>query len=98
MSERFNSYFFATGFPSGYKNHLNIDGLINIKQVMEGIKINENEQLDFLIDYLLKERGEKTDIPDDYHSKKGLLRSLMNVRPPLKISDEFIRIQDEFLT
>lgn len=60
--------------------------------------INATEQLDFLIDYLIEERGEEIDVPQDYHSKRGLLRSLMNVRPPLKISDEFLRVQDEFLT
>ena len=56
------------------------------------------EQLDFLIDYLIEEREENIDVPDDYYSKRLLLRSLMNVRPPLKISDEFLKVQDEFLT
>ena len=37
-------------------------------------------------------------IPQDYHSKRNLLRSLMNVRPPLEISEEFLKVQDEFLT
>ena len=47
---------------------------------------------------MIEERGEEINIPDDYHSKRGLLRSLMNVRPPMKISDEFLKVQDEFLT
>lgn len=54
--------------------------------------------MDFLVDYLIDERGEDISVPDDFNSKRGLLRSLMNVRPPMKISDEFLRIQDEFLT
>jgi O-acetyl-ADP-ribose deacetylase (regulator of RNase III) len=56
------------------------------------------EQLDFLIKYLINERDETIDIPDDYQSKRALLRSLMNVRPPLKISDDFLKVQDELLT
>lgn len=56
------------------------------------------EQLDFLIKYLIDERDENIDIPDDYQSKRALLRSLMNVRPPLKISDDFLKVQDELLT
>ena len=56
------------------------------------------EQLDFLIKYLIDERDETIDIPDDYQSKRALLRSLMNVRPPLKISDDFLKVQDELLT
>ncbi len=56
------------------------------------------EQLDFLIKYLIDERDETIDIPDDYQSKRALLRALMNVRPPLKISDYFLKVQDELLT
>ena len=51
-----------------------------------------------MIKYLLDERGEKINIPDDYYSKRALLRSLMNVRLPMKISEEFLKVQDEFLT
>jgi hypothetical protein len=47
---------------------------------------------------LINERDETIDIPDDYQSKRALLRSLMNVRPPLKISDDFLKVQDELLT
>ena len=54
--------------------------------------------MDFLIDYLIEERGDEIDIPNDFRSKRNLLRSLMNVRPPLSISDKFIDVQNEFLT
>lgn len=47
---------------------------------------------------MLRERGEEIDVPKDFQSKRALLRSLMNVRPPLKISEEFLKVQDEFLT
>ncbi|AMD16643.1 appr-1-p processing enzyme family domain-containing protein [Methanobrevibacter sp. YE315] len=60
--------------------------------------MNKEEQLDFLINYLIDERNESIEIPQDYKSKRDLLRSLMNVRMPLKISDEFLKVQDDFLT
>lgn len=65
---------------------------------MGGIRINTEEQLDYLVNYLIDEREEDIDVPDDYYSKRLLLRSLMNVRLPMEISKEFLNIQDEFLT
>ena len=50
------------------------------------------------MDYLIDERGEAIDIPNDFQEKRNLLRSLMNVRMPLEISNEFLRVQDDFLT
>lgn len=64
----------------------------------EGIDINTEEQLNFMINYLIDERKDDIEVPKDFQSKRGLLRSLMNVRPPLKISEEFLNVQDEFLT
>ena len=60
--------------------------------------MNREEQLDFLINYLIDERNEAIEIPQDYDAKRNLFRSLVNVRMPLKISDEFLKVQDEFLT
>ena len=60
--------------------------------------MNKEEQLDFLINYLIYERNEAIEVPQDYNAKRNLLRSLMNVRMPLNISDEFLKVQDEFLT
>ena len=60
--------------------------------------MNREEQLDFLINYLIDERNEVIEIPQDYKAKRDLLRSLMNVRMPLKISDKFLKVQDDFLT
>lgn len=54
--------------------------------------------MDFLIEYLIDEHNEVIDIPDNLNDKKTLFRSLMNVRPPRKVSDEFLQVQDEFLT
>ena len=36
-------------------------------------------------------------IPDHEGEQKRLLRSLMNIRPPRPVSDQFLRIQDEYL-
>ncbi|MBA5851580.1 protein-ADP-ribose hydrolase [Clostridium sp. cel8] len=61
--------------------------------------MNQNERRLFLIDYLLKEDSRYSDIiiPSNIDDQKRLLRSLMNVRMPKKISYEFIKIQDEYL-
>lgn len=54
--------------------------------------------MDYLIKYLVDERAEAIDIPSDIQDKKNLLRSLMNIRLPSNLSEEFIKIQDEYLT
>lgn len=60
--------------------------------------MNKIEQLDFLIKELISEDAYKVhSIPEDYSEKRKLLRSLMNVRLPYKASEEFIKVQDEFL-
>ncbi len=51
----------------------------------------------WLISSLLSERGESPDIPADEYSQKRLLRSLFNIRMPKEASEEFLRIQDEYL-
>ena len=50
-----------------------------------------------MINYLLSERGELADIPQDEYSQKRLLRSLFNIRMPKPVSEEFITIQDDLL-
>ena len=52
----------------------------------------------FLIKHLIDERDEEIIIPNDIDDKKLLFRSHVNVRPPLEVSDEFLQVQDEFLT
>lgn len=63
-----------------------------------GFNINTQQQLDFLINYLIEERDELINIPENIDDKKVLLRSLMNVRMPKKVSEEFLKIQDDYLT
>lgn len=57
------------------------------------------ERLDYLIDYLLKEKKEEQliYIPDQTADKKKILRSLMNIREPMPITNEFLNIQDAYL-
>ena len=37
-------------------------------------------------------------IPEDLKSQRQLLRALMNVRPPLPLNENFLKLQDEILT
>ena len=57
-----------------------------------------NSRLDFLIQYLLSERNEKIEIPEDENNKFRLYRSLVNIRPAVKADEEFLQAEDEFLT
>ena len=62
--------------------------------------MTQDERLDHLLRCLLAERRGYADIrvPDDLSEKRKLLRSLMNVRPPVPASAEFLEIQDAYLT
>ena len=37
-------------------------------------------------------------IPDDLNSQRKLLRALMNIRPPMPLDENFLRLQDELLS
>ena len=60
--------------------------------------MTQNERLDYLLRYLLAEHKEYANIrvPDDLLEKRNLLRSLMNVRPPVPASAEFLAVQDAY--
>lgn len=38
------------------------------------------------------------EVPEDLNSQRKLLRALMNVRPPMPLSEKFLQLQDEILT
>lgn len=61
--------------------------------------MNQDERRIYLIKYLLNENNkyENYEIPKDIIQQQKMLRALMNVREPNKISDEFLLIQDEYL-
>lgn len=56
-------------------------------------------RLDYLIDYLLKEDPQysEMEIPSDLQGKRDLFRALRNVRWPKPVREEFLRLQDEEL-
>lgn len=59
--------------------------------------MTQMERRIYLIQELLKEKNYADEIPHDEQEQKDLLRSLMNVREPLPISEEFLKVQDEYL-
>ena len=65
---------------------------------MKKIIMNTNEELNFLLEYLIEEHEDTIEIPENIEDKKKLFRSLCNIRPPNPISDDFLKIQDSYLT
>lgn len=61
--------------------------------------MTQDERRLYLIEYLLKEeiRFRKQPIPESVQGQRDLLRTLMNVRMPKPVTEEFLRIQDEYL-
>ena len=62
--------------------------------------MNQSERRIFLIEALLKERGEygKIQLPSDSNGQRQLLRGLMNIREPKEVPADMREIQDEYLT
>jgi len=64
--------------------------------------MTRDEQLRFLIGRLLDElpqyRAQAAQFPADAPAQRRLLRSLMNVRPPLPLDDGFLAVQDALLS
>lgn len=60
--------------------------------------MTQGERRQYLIQRLLAERGERGELPANEAEQRLLLRGLMNVRPPRAIDQQFIRVQDEYLT
>ena len=61
--------------------------------------MTQQERRIYLIGELLKEQPQYRDIeiPQNEQDQKRLLRSLMNVRPPRPIGEDFLKVQDEYL-
>lgn len=61
--------------------------------------MNQSERRLFLIRRLLKEqpRYRNMQIPVGTDEQKSMLRSLMNIRMPDNIDEEFLSVQDEYL-
>lgn len=61
--------------------------------------MTQSERREYLIQYLLKEDKKIAvqKMPSDKQGQENMLRSLMNVRLPKPIGDDFLKIQDEYL-
>lgn len=59
--------------------------------------MTQRERRLWLIEALLKERGDKSVVPSGENEQKRLLRALFNVRPPMPASEEFLEVQDAYL-
>ena len=64
--------------------------------------MNRTQQIQYLIQVLLKEipayREQAEASPQDELSQRRLLRSLMNVRPPIPLDPAFLKVQDALLS
>ena len=60
--------------------------------------MTHQEQRLYLLRELLVEAPRRIPIPADEQGQKDLLRALMNVREPKPISQDFLKIQDEYLS
>ncbi|MGV8906451.1 MAG: protein-ADP-ribose hydrolase [Acetobacterium sp.] len=62
--------------------------------------MNKEEKLDYLIEILIKEKHgiPEKKLSENNCTKRKLLRGLMNLRLPGKIDQNFLKIQDEFLS
>lgn len=60
---------------------------------------SEFKRLEWLCRYLLDEnpRYRQMPVPDTLQERRDLFRALMNVRPPISATEEFLRLQDEQL-
>ena len=73
------------------------------KDMLEGDYMNKLRTQEERLNYLLEEFKADSDnykeiaIPDSVGEKQALLRSLMNIRMPKKMSNQVIRVQDDYL-
>lgn len=61
--------------------------------------MTQEQRVDYMIRYLLNEREEYRGIkmPSDPAEKRRLLRSLLNLRPPVSADENFLNVQDAYL-
>ena len=61
--------------------------------------MKQNERRNYLISGLLNEQPQykSMEIPKSIQEQKSLLRALFNVRMPGRVSDEFLKVQDDYL-
>lgn len=61
--------------------------------------MNQQQRLNYLLQYFLTEspQGKHIPLPKNTHDQKNLLRSLMNIRPPLPIKNQILEVQNTYL-
>lgn len=61
--------------------------------------MTQDERLVYLLEYLIRENAdyEGLSLPDEIDKRRTMLRALMNVRLPTPISEDFLKIQGEYL-
>ncbi len=61
--------------------------------------MNQNERLDYLVEQFKEDSIQYRNliIPEETSEKRRILRSLMNIRMPKRMSPDVLRIQDEYL-
>lgn len=90
---KFQAHFMKTG---------NCDRMKLLEKATAGNEVycmNQSERRQYLIRSLCDERAQyrRMEIPSGKKEQDDLLRALMNVREPEKISEEFLKIQDAYL-
>ena len=62
--------------------------------------MNQQERLNMLLQYLLEEipYNQRPELPEKEADKERLFRSLRNLRLPKPVSEEFLHLQDAYLT
>ena len=60
--------------------------------------MTQDERRVWLIRALLDEQGYRNEVPQDVFEQKRLLRRLFNVRPPMEADEEFLAVQDAYLS
>ena len=61
--------------------------------------MTQDQRLDYLVEAFKADSGDYKDLPtpEDRQGKQRILRSLMNIRMPKRISEEVLSVQDEYL-
>ncbi len=59
--------------------------------------MTQDERRRFLLEFLLRERGETMALPADEAAQRRLLRALCNVREPVPAPADFLAVQDAYL-
>jgi hypothetical protein len=67
--------------------------------LLRNIKEKKVDNIVFILNSLIEEQSENRhlNIPPDLSGKRQLMRSLMNSRPPLPVSEKLLKAQDEEL-